>query len=286
MKHTRAAAVITAGLLLAGCGVSGDGGDATSTGAGTTSATSSGTATSTSTSQASPPSVDCSDPELSQAEWIDNCSDDATPPPEGEGDAESIAPVRLGETYTYDDGLEVTVTNWRQGTDPNASDPYVVFDTTLENTGSSAIPVDYWETAIYGDAGKDAMSILTEEWEDNGRVLQPGAKDTVTATLDIESAKDVATVQFEFYDPETFETPRPHFVMIVNDDPLPAPRYRTKSPSSTAVAPESTPVSSSVVGSDGKTYEVPTTDEGLEGWCSDLSIPEDVRAEPCGIPVQ
>lgn len=55
--------------------------------------------------------------------------------------------------------------------------------------------------------------------------------------------------------------------------PQPAPV-----PSSTVSAP----AANSTVGPDGITYEVPTTDLGLEGWCSRLEIPAAVRQPHCG----
>lgn len=32
---------------------------------------------------------------------------------------------------------------------------------------------------------------------------------------------------------------------------------------------------------EGNPWEVPQTDEGLEGWCSDMSIPQEVKNMPC-----
>lgn len=220
--------VLAAGaLLLAGCG--GEGGP-TATVTVTASGSSTGSSSSTSsspTASSSSSSVDCTDEELSQAEWIDNCSDDPDLTGEPEDSVEltpsddaaaefEMAPTTLGKGYTYPDGLKVTVSKWRQGTDPSASDPYVVFNVTLENTGDEPLDVSYWEGAIYGDAGRQASSVPTEEWETNDRRLQPGAEDTVTGTLDVESADDPALVQFEFYDSETYETPRPNFYLEVN----------------------------------------------------------------------
>lgn len=49
-----------------------------------------------------------------------------------------------------------------------------------------------------------------------------------------------------------------------------------------APAPTSTtPAGNTTVGPDGVTYEIPTTDQGFEGWCSRLEIPEEVRAPHC-----
>ena len=39
---------------------------------------------------------------------------------------------------------------------------------------------------------------------------------TTHRLLDIASAKDPASVQFEFYDEETYATPRPNFYLDVN----------------------------------------------------------------------
>lgn len=56
---------------------------------------------------------------------------------------------------------------------------------------------------------------------------------------------------------------------------------------STPAAPQApfptstTPAGNTTVGPDGVTYQVPTTDEGFEGWCSRLEIPEEVRAPHC-----
>lgn len=57
---------------------------------------------------------------------------------------------------------------------------------------------------------------------------------------------------------------------------VPAPEPEP-TPSGTYVPP----ITDTVLGSDGKLYEVPQTDSGLERWCSDMSIPQDVKQQPC-----
>ncbi|NYG37732.1 hypothetical protein [Janibacter alkaliphilus] len=36
-----------------------------------------------------------------------------------------------------------------------------------------------------------------------------------------------------------------------------------------------------VLDAEGNPWEIPQTDEGLEGWCSDQSIPQEVKNMPC-----
>ena len=54
------------------------------------------------------PSVDCSDASLSQADWMAHCSDSA---------GGKSAGLHFGQSFTWDDGVTVTVTEARVFTD-------------------------------------------------------------------------------------------------------------------------------------------------------------------------
>lgn len=92
MRRTIAAAVILAASLTA-CGNGDDGGDNRPQAA------------------AAKPSVDCSDDNLSQADWIDHCGDQTTAPAE-----QPSSGLTFGKTYRWPDGLEVSVASVKQVT--------------------------------------------------------------------------------------------------------------------------------------------------------------------------
>lgn len=86
MIWTRGAAAIAAVMLLAGCAGSDSGTD--TAGASSTSTKHTTSKNSSSSKGDAPPAVDCDDPDLSQAEWVDNCGPDAT----GGGNAPTTSP--------------------------------------------------------------------------------------------------------------------------------------------------------------------------------------------------
>lgn len=98
MTKTRGVTAIAAVMLLAGCASS----DSGTEGAGASSSRSSSSATAepdkktTSKTSSASPTVDCADPDLSQAEWVDNCGPNAP----GGGDAPAVSP-------SYDDPADM-----------------------------------------------------------------------------------------------------------------------------------------------------------------------------------
>ena len=210
-------------VLLAGCAGSGGAGETVTVTASESSSGSSSRSSSvepaseSGTSASSSSTVDCADETLTQAEWIDNCSDSAGFPEGGDSEGvEEPAGVKLGAVHKYPDGLLVKVSNWRQGSDEYVDGPFVLFDVTVENTGSQPISVDFFETAVYGPTGLEASSVGSEQWEDSSRRLQPGAKDTITLDLDVSDATLPATLLLEFYDEETYEAPRAPLHVEIN----------------------------------------------------------------------
>lgn len=227
---------VAAAMLLAGCAGSGEAEKTVTVTASEARASSSNSAAvgASSTSSGSPAAsstIDCANSEdLSQAEWMDNCSPDAMeedpgmgPVDEPEGDAGLVGsgttisePVKLGEAYTYPDGLNVTVGNWRAGGEDYEGNPYVLYDITFENTGSEPINIAYWPSALYGDAGKTGDSFVGDEEENGDGRLQAGAKNKVTGTLGVPGVKEAAVMTVEFYDPVTYDTPRDALLVAVN----------------------------------------------------------------------
>ncbi|MFF7335468.1 hypothetical protein [Streptomyces sp. NPDC008150] len=145
------------------------------------------------------PSVDCSDDNLSQADWIDHCSDKA--------DGKS-AGLTFGQTYTWDDGLKVTVVEARKFTDydseygeeatPGATDFRVKIK--LTNTGRTAVNLSDLSTLVDGatNGGEaSSTSFMKGSAPLEGR-LAPGVSTVKTDDNELESKygkKVVITVQ-------------------------------------------------------------------------------------------
>lgn len=105
--------------------------------------------------------VDCTDESLSQAEWMKYCSeeggDDASAGPEEGGGGKSTG-LKFGESYTWPDGLKVTVVEARvftgydkdlmESAEPGKTDFRVKLK--LENAGKSAAKLDDLSTIIEG----------------------------------------------------------------------------------------------------------------------------------------
>ncbi len=189
-------ATVTTVLLLAALTACGGGGkDATDK----PEATSSKPEASASAAQPSQAKVDCSDENLSQAEWLDNCSDQA--------DGKS-AGLKFGQSYTWPDGLKVTVVEAKRFTDydkdllespsPGSTDFRVKLK--VENTGKAPAALDDLSTIIEGATnGGEASSTLFENGSEplEGR-LAPGVSAVKTDDNSIESKygkKIVVTVQ-------------------------------------------------------------------------------------------
>jgi hypothetical protein len=154
---------------------------------------------SASAAQPSQSKVDCSDENLSQAEWLDNCSDQA--------DGKS-AGLKFGQSYTWPDGLKVTVVEAKRFTDYDkelleSADPGSMdfrVKVRVENTGKAPAALDDLSTIIEGATnGGEASSTLFEKGSEplEGR-LAPGVSTVKTDDNSIESKygkKIVVTVQ-------------------------------------------------------------------------------------------
>lgn len=179
-RHHIAALTLAATLPLAGCS-SGDDGDSKPAAAGS--------------------SFDCT-LQTTQAEWTKHCADQATEPAE-----QSSTGLAFGKTYTWPDGLEVSVTSAKQVTQfgeydrkPDANETGFRIELKLANKGKTAVKLDDLSVIIEGatnggEAASTTYDVGSEPLE--GR-LAPG----VTATKNDDSVlekkygkKIVATVQ-------------------------------------------------------------------------------------------
>lgn len=109
-----------------------------------------------------------------------------------------------------------------------------------------------------------------------------GAADAAPSTTTATATATRTATQTVTSEPKTSTTTATVTITVTQTETAtaaPAPAAPAPQPTSTATT--TAPAPNSTVGSDGVTYEVPTTDEGLEGWCSRLEIPEDVRAPHC-----
>ena len=152
-----------------------------------------------SAAQPSQSKVDCSDDSLSQADWLEHCSDQA---------GGKSAGLKFGQSYTWPDGLKVTVVEAKVFTDydkellesaePGKTDFRV--ELKLENTGKAPAALDDLSTIIEGATnGGEAASTAFENGAEplEGR-LAPGVTAVKTDDNVLESKygkKIVVTVQ-------------------------------------------------------------------------------------------
>lgn len=142
-------------------------------------------------------SVDCEDPNLSQAEWIDNCE----PEPQD-------ATLKLGESYTWTDGVKTAVTKleritgpYQQGdTKPSADETLFRVHIAFSNGAEIPVKLDEFSTVIDGatNGGEAAMGVYQAGEEPIAGRLAPGAKATKTDDNIIERRygdKVVVTIQ-------------------------------------------------------------------------------------------
>lgn len=164
--------------------------------------------------------VDCTDESLSQADWMKYCSeeggDDASAGPEEGADGAKATGLKFGESYTWPDGLKVTVVEARVFTDydkglmesaePGKTDFRV--NLKLENTGKAAAKLDDLSTIIEGATNGGESS--STEFENGSSPLEgrlaPGVAAVKTDDNVLESKygkKIVVTVQRSSDDPDT-----------------------------------------------------------------------------------
>ncbi|MCX4673585.1 hypothetical protein OG453_44325 [Streptomyces sp. NBC_01381] len=141
--------------------------------------------------------VDCEDENLSQEEWIDNCQPD---PPDTD--------LKLGESYTWTDGVKTTVTKieritgpYQQGdTKPSAKETLFRVHIAFSNGADIPVKLDEFSTVIDGaiNGGEAAMGTYQAGEEPIAGRLAPGAKATKTDENIIEKRygdKVVVTIQ-------------------------------------------------------------------------------------------
>jgi predicted small lipoprotein YifL len=135
--------------------------------------------------------VDCTDENLSQADWKKHCADQEDEGAGTGGDGGAYTDIPFGKTYEWPDGLAVTVTEAKTFTnhgefdeapDPDAHE--FRLHIKLTNNGKSAVKLDDLSALVEGATNGGQASIGS--WEDSGSPLQgrlaPGV--TVTKTDD------------------------------------------------------------------------------------------------------
>ena len=133
--------------------------------------------------------VDCTDQSLSQAEWVEHCSGKSGTG--GDGTEGQVTGLKFGESYTWPDGLKVTVVEAKVFTDydpdfesaePGQTDFRVKLK--LENGGQAPVPLDDLSLIVEGATnGGQAASTSFENGSEplEGRLA---AGRTVTKTDD------------------------------------------------------------------------------------------------------
>ncbi|MGW0904364.1 hypothetical protein [Streptomyces sp. NPDC002853] len=151
--------------------------------------------------------VDCSDEDISQADWTKHCSDEGAGA-EADGAEEKATGLKFGESYTWPDGLKVTVTEAKVFTDHNAelmesAEPgNTDFRVRLKltNSGKSAVALDDLSLIVEGATkGGEASQTAFEKGAEplEGR-LAPGVSATKTNDNVLETKygkKIIVTVQ-------------------------------------------------------------------------------------------
>ncbi|MGW4822498.1 hypothetical protein ACWEP4_26780 [Streptomyces sp. NPDC004227] len=133
-------------------------------------------------------SVDCSDESLSQADWMKHCADKAGTG--GDGTEGMATGLNFGESYTWPDGLKVTVVSAKVFTDydaeayesaePGKTDFRVRL--RLENTGQTLADLGKLSTIVEGatNGGEAASSSFARGSEPLEGRLAPGVSATKT----------------------------------------------------------------------------------------------------------
>jgi hypothetical protein len=162
--------------------------------------------------------VDCASQALDQAEWMEHCADEAST--DSDTGVTSTG-LKFGESYTWPDGLKVSVVEAKKWTtftdedfaedDPKANEFRVLLK--LENTGKKPVQLDEVSTFIEGatNGGEAAFTEFTTDSEPLGGRLAPGVTATKTDDNSLETKygkKIVVTVQ---RNSENFDLDFPEF---------------------------------------------------------------------------
>ncbi|MFF2184570.1 hypothetical protein [Streptomyces sp. NPDC058155] len=129
--------------------------------------------------------VDCSDPDLSQADWVENCEGAGTG-----GDGGPTTGLTFGETYEWPDGLTVTVTEAREVTEfgeyeePEGGNTAFRVKVKLTNAGEAPADLGDLSTIIEGatNGGEASFTEFSNGSEPLDGRLAPGV--TVVKTDD------------------------------------------------------------------------------------------------------
>ncbi|MDG9703832.1 hypothetical protein [Streptomyces sp. DH37] len=125
--------------------------------------------------------VDCADTNLSQDDWTKHCADDA-------GSEEAPATeLTFGQTFTYDDGLKVTVDSAKTVTDfdeyddrPDADERLFRVNVTVDNDSKKPVDLDTIGVLVTGatNGGDAEIAYVSKGSKEMTGRLAPGVKDT------------------------------------------------------------------------------------------------------------
>ncbi|CAL9387831.1 hypothetical protein [Streptomyces sp. enrichment culture] len=187
------ATAATAALLLAALTACGGGDDGGTEAKGRASATA--------------PAVDCMDENISQADWMAHCSDEGAEPG-GDSTGRQAAVLEFGESYTWPDGLEVTVVDAKVFTDhdedllesPEPGNTDFRVGLKLENGGTEPVALDDLSLIVEGatNGGEATFTLFSNGSQPLEGRLAPGVSTTKNHDNSIESEygrKIVVTVQ-------------------------------------------------------------------------------------------
>ncbi|MEV6750878.1 hypothetical protein [Streptomyces sp. NPDC051214] len=151
--------------------------------------------------------VDCADENISQADWTKHCSDEGADA-EADGAEEKATGLKFGESYTWPDGLKVSVTEAKVFTDhdaelmesaePGNTDFRVRLK--LTNSGKSAVALDDLSLIVEGatKGGEASQTAFEKGGEPLEGRLAPGVSATKTNDNVLETKygkKIIVTVQ-------------------------------------------------------------------------------------------
>ncbi|MEV2251577.1 hypothetical protein AB0I94_13530 [Streptomyces sp. NPDC050147] len=151
--------------------------------------------------------VDCADEDISQADWTKHCSDEGADTG-ADGAEEKSAGLKFGESYTWPDGLKVSVTGAKvftehdaelmESAEPGNTDFRVRLK--LTNSGKSAVALDDLSLIVEGatKGGEAAQTAFEKGAEPLEGRLAPGVSVTKTNDNVLETKygkKIIVTVQ-------------------------------------------------------------------------------------------
>jgi hypothetical protein len=150
--------------------------------------------------------VDCTDESLSQAEWMKHCSGEAGTG--GDGTEGKLTGLKFGESYTWPDGLKVSVLEakeWTQFTDEDyaTDDPaQTEFRVKVKVTNGGEAPVKLDDLSVFIEGATNGGEAATTGFATDSQPLEgrlaPGVSATKTDDNALETKygkKIVVTVQ-------------------------------------------------------------------------------------------